>query len=203
MTILPDAIRRRGPWSLPNLLTYGRILAIPALVAILFWPRDDWMRWLALGIYTLAAITDYLDGYIARAWSQQSAIGRMLDPIADKLLVAALLLMLVYTGQIEGWTLWAAIVILCREILVSGLREFLADLKVSVPVSKVAKWKTTAQLFALGFLVVGPAGDKVLPGNTTIGIVLLWAAAGLTIYTGWDYFNAGIRYLVEEDERTP
>ncbi|BCB18801.1 CDP-diacylglycerol--glycerol-3-phosphate 3-phosphatidyltransferase [Bosea sp. ANAM02] len=203
VTILPDAIRRRGPWSLPNLLTYGRILAIPALVAILFWPRDDWMRWIALGIYTAAAITDYLDGYIARAWSQQSAIGRMLDPIADKLLVAALLLMLVYTGQIEGWTLWAAIVILCREILVSGLREFLADLKVSVPVSKVAKWKTTAQLFALGFLIAGPAGDKVLPGNTTIGIVLLWAAAGLTIYTGWDYFNAGIRYLVEEDERTP
>jgi CDP-diacylglycerol--glycerol-3-phosphate 3-phosphatidyltransferase/cardiolipin synthase len=203
VTILPDAIRRRGPWSLPNLLTYGRILAIPALVAILFWPRDDWMRWLALGIYTVAAITDYLDGYIARAWSQQSAIGRMLDPIADKLLVAALLLMLVYTGQIEGWTLWAAIVILCREILVSGLREFLADLKVSVPVSKVAKWKTTAQLFALGFLVVGPAGDKVLPGNTQIGIVLLWAAAGLTIYTGWDYFNAGIRHLVEQDERMP
>ncbi|MCR4520153.1 MULTISPECIES: CDP-diacylglycerol--glycerol-3-phosphate 3-phosphatidyltransferase [Bosea] len=203
MTILPDAIRRRGPWSLPNLLTYGRILAIPALVAILFWPRDDWMRWLALGIYTVAAITDYLDGYIARAWSQQSAIGRMLDPIADKLLVAALLLMLVYTGQIEGWTLWAAIVILCREILVSGLREFLADLKVSVPVSKVAKWKTTAQLFALGFLIAGPAGDKVLPGNTTIGIVLLWAAAGLTIYTGWDYFNAGIRHLVAEDERAP
>lgn len=203
VTILPDAIRRRGPWSLPNLLTYGRILAIPALVAILFWPRDDWMRWIALGIYTAAAITDYLDGYIARAWSQQSAIGRMLDPIADKLLVAALLLMLVYTGQIEGWTLWAAIVILCREILVSGLREFLADLKVSVPVSKVAKWKTTAQLFALGFLIAGPAGDKVLPGNTQIGIVLLWAAAGLTIYTGWDYFNAGIRHLVEQDERTP
>ncbi len=203
VTILPDAIRRRGPWSLPNLLTYGRILAIPALVAILFWPRDDWMRWIALGIYTAAAITDYLDGYIARAWSQQSAIGRMLDPIADKLLVAALLLMLVYTDQIEGWTLWAAIVILCREILVSGLREFLADLKVSVPVSKVAKWKTTAQLFALGFLIAGPAGDKVLPGNTQIGIVLLWAAAGLTIYTGWDYFNAGIRHLVEQDERMP
>lgn len=203
VTILPDAIRRRGPWSLPNLLTYGRILAIPALVAILFWPRDDWMRWLALAIYTLAAITDYFDGYIARAWSQQSAIGRMLDPIADKLLVAALLVMLVYTGQIEGWTLWAAIVILCREILVSGLREFLADLKVSVPVSKVAKWKTTAQLFALGFLIAGPAGDKVLPGNTQIGIVLLWAAAGLTIYTGWDYFNAGIRHLVEQDERMP
>ncbi|MCU4180973.1 CDP-diacylglycerol--glycerol-3-phosphate 3-phosphatidyltransferase [Bosea sp. BH3] len=188
---------------MPNLLTYGRILAIPALVAILFWPRDDWMRWMALAIYTVAAITDYLDGYIARAWSQQSAIGRMLDPIADKLLVAALLLMLVADGTIHGWTLWAAIVILCREILVSGLREFLAELKVSVPVSKVAKWKTTAQLFALGFLIAGPAGDKVLPGNTTIGIVLLWAAAGLTIYTGWDYFNAGVRHLVAQDERTP
>jgi CDP-diacylglycerol--glycerol-3-phosphate 3-phosphatidyltransferase/cardiolipin synthase len=172
-------------------------------VAILFWPRDDWMRWLALGIYTLAAITDYLDGYIARAWSQQSAIGRMLDPIADKLLVCALLLMLVADGTIHGWSLWAAIVILCREILVSGLREFLADLKVSVPVSKVAKWKTTAQLFALGFLIAGPAGDKVLPNNTMIGTVLLWAAAGLTMYTGWDYFNAGIRHLVEQDERMP
>jgi CDP-diacylglycerol--glycerol-3-phosphate 3-phosphatidyltransferase/cardiolipin synthase len=125
----------------------------------------------------------------------------MLDPIADKLLVCALLLMLVADGTIHGWSLWAAIVILCREILVSGLREFLAELKVSVPVSKVAKWKTTAQLAALGFLVAGPAGDKVLPYNTQIGIVMLWLAAILTIYTGWDYFNAGIRHLVEEDER--
>ncbi len=201
VTSLTDAIRRRGPWSLPNLLTYGRILAIPALVGLLFWPRDDWVRWIALGVYVVAAVTDYLDGWIARAWSQQSAIGRMLDPIADKLLVCALLLMLVHTETIKGWAIWAAIVILCREILVSGLREFLAELKVSVPVSKVAKWKTTAQLLALGFLVAGPAGDKVLPGNTTIGIVMLWIAAGLTIYTGWDYFNAGIRHLVEEDER--
>ncbi|WP_439497856.1 CDP-diacylglycerol--glycerol-3-phosphate 3-phosphatidyltransferase [Bosea sp. (in: a-proteobacteria)] len=194
-------MRRRGPWSLPNLLTYGRIVAIPALVALLFWPRDDWMRWIALAIYVAAAVTDYLDGWIARAWSQHSAIGRMLDPIADKLLVCALLLMLVADGTIYGWSLWAAIVILCREILVSGLREFLAELKVSVPVSKVAKWKTTAQLLALGFLVAGPAGDKVLPYNTQIGIVMLWFAAILTIYTGWDYFNAGIRHLVDEDER--
>ncbi|KFC74611.1 CDP-diacylglycerol--glycerol-3-phosphate 3-phosphatidyltransferase [Bosea sp. LC85] len=201
VTILPDAIRRRGPWSLPNLLTYGRIAAIPALVALLFWPRDDWMRWIALAIYVAAAVTDYLDGWIARAWSQHSAIGRMLDPIADKLLVCALLLMLVADGTIYGWSLWAAIVILCREILVSGLREFLAELQVSVPVSKVAKWKTTAQLLALGFLVAGPAGDKVLPYNTQIGIVMLWLAAILTIYTGWDYLNSGIRHLVDEDER--
>ena len=203
VTILPDAIRRRGPWSLPNLLTYGRILAIPALVALLYWPKDDWVRWIALAIYVLAAVTDFFDGFIARAWSQQSAIGRMLDPIADKLLVCALLLMLVADGTIHGWSLWAAIVILCREILVSGLREFLAELKVSVPVSQIAKWKTTAQLLALGFLVAGPAGDKVLPHNTQIGIVMLWIAAGLTIYTGWDYFNAGIRHMVEEDLREP
>jgi len=203
VTILPDVIRRRGPWSLPNLLTYGRIAAIPALVALLFWPRDDWARWAALVIYVAAAVTDYLDGWLARAWSQQSAIGRMLDPIADKLLVCALLLMLVHTETIKGWAIWAAIVILCREILVSGLREFLADLKVSLPVSKVAKWKTTAQLFALGFLVVGPAGDEVLPYNTQIGIVMLWVAALLTIYTGWDYLNAGIRHLVELDEHAP
>jgi cardiolipin synthase len=203
VTIFSDAIRRRGPWSLPNLLTYGRIMAIPALVALLFWPRDDWLRWCALAIYVAAAVTDYLDGWIARAWSQQSAIGRMLDPIADKLLVCALLLMLVADGTIQSWSLWAAIVILCREILVSGLREFLAELKVSVPVSKVAKWKTTAQLLALGFLVAGPAGDKVLPYNTQIGIVMLWFAAILTIYTGLDYLIAGVRHLVEEDERTP
>lgn len=201
MTILPDSVRRPGPFSLPNLLTYGRILAIPAVVGLLFWPRDDWVRWFALAIYVLAGVTDYLDGYIARAWSQQSAIGRMLDPIADKLLVASCLLMLAADETIAGLHLWAAIVILCREILVSGLREFLAELKVSVPVSKVAKWKTAAQLVAVGFLIAGPAGEAVLPGTIAIGLVLLWAAAILTIYTGWDYFRAGIRYLVAEDER--
>ncbi len=138
MSILPDSVGRKGPFSLPNLLTYGRIAAIPAVVALLFWPKDDWFRWIALIIYVAAAVTDYLDGYLARAWSQQSAIGRMLDPIADKLLIAACLLMLVADGTIEGLTIWAALIILCREILVSGLREFLAELKVSVPVSRVA-----------------------------------------------------------------
>ncbi len=203
MTILPDSVRRPGPFSLPNLLTYGRILAIPAVCALLFWPKDDWFRWIALVIYVLAGVTDYLDGYIARLWSQQSAIGRMLDPIADKLLVASCLLMLAADETIAGISLWAAIIILCREILVSGLREFLAELKVSVPVSRVAKWKTAAQLVAVGFLVAGPAGERVLPGTITIGVVLLWAAAILTIYTGWDYFRSGIRYLVAEDERQP
>ncbi|GGK36906.1 CDP-diacylglycerol--glycerol-3-phosphate 3-phosphatidyltransferase [Salinarimonas ramus] len=191
-------MKRSTAYSLPNLLTYGRCLAVPAVVVLLFWPNDSWARWWALGIFVAAAITDYFDGYLARAWNQQSALGRMLDPIADKLLVAAVLMMLVAHGTIGGWNIWAAIVILLREILVSGLREFLAELKVSVPVSKVAKYKTTLQLVALGFLVAGPAGDEVFAWTTVSGLVLLWAAAILTLYTGWDYLRAGMRYLVEE-----
>jgi cardiolipin synthase (CMP-forming) len=201
VSILPASFGRKGPWSLPNLLTYGRILAVPAVVALLFWPRDENWRWLALAIYTAAAITDYFDGYLARAWGQHSAIGRMLDPIADKLLVASCLMMLVADGTIASVSIWAAIVILCREILVSGLREFLAELKVSVPVSKVAKWKTALQLVAVGVLIAGPAGDEIIPRASSIGIILLWVSAILTIYTGWDYFRAGIRHIVEEDER--
>jgi CDP-diacylglycerol--glycerol-3-phosphate 3-phosphatidyltransferase len=191
-------MRRSKAFNLANMLTYGRLVAVPAVVALLLWPEDQWSRWIALGIFALAALTDYLDGYVARTYAQQSALGRMLDPIADKLLVAACLLMLVADKTIQGPDLWAAIVILCREILVSGLREFLAELKVSVPVSRVAKWKTTLQLLAVGFLVAGPAGETVLPGTILIGIVLLWAAAILTIYTGWDYFKNGIHHLVDQ-----
>lgn len=193
------AMRRARTFSLPNILTYGRILAVPALVVCLFWPNDVVLRWGAFFIFVAAAITDYFDGYLARAWSQQSAIGRMLDPIADKLLVAASLLMLVADGTIRSWSLWAAIIILCREILVSGLREFLAELQVSVPVTKVAKWKTTLQLLAVGFLIAGPAGDRVLAGTTQIGLVLLWIAAVLTLYTGFDYFRAGLRHLIDQE----
>ena len=129
-------------WNLPNLLTYGRVAAVPVVVALLFWPNDAWARWSALAVYTAAAITDFLDGYLARAWSQQSSLGRMLDPIADKLLVAAVLLTLAADRTIVGAALVAAIVILCREILVSGLREYLAELRVRLPVTAVAKWKT-------------------------------------------------------------
>ena len=192
-------MRRSKALSLPNLLTYGRLVAVPAVVALLFWPEDTWSRWAALTIFILAAVTDYLDGYFARAYAQQSALGRMLDPIADKLLVAACLLMLVADGTIQGWSLWAAIVILSREILVSGLREFLAELKVSIPVSRVAKWKTTLQLVSVGFLIAGPAGEEVLPGTVSIGIGLLWVAAILTIYTGWDYLKAGLHHVMEDD----
>ncbi|MGO4386445.1 CDP-diacylglycerol--glycerol-3-phosphate 3-phosphatidyltransferase [Microvirga sp. 2YAF29] len=191
-------MRRSKAFNLANLLTYLRLVAVPAVVGLLYWPEDHWSRWFALAVFAIAAITDYLDGYVARTYAQGSALGRMLDPIADKLLVAACLLMLVATDTIQGWDLWAAIVILCREILVSGLREFLAELKVSVPVSRVAKWKTTFQLLSLGFLIAGPAGDTVLPGNTQIGLVLLWISALLTLYTGWDYLKTGIQHLVDE-----
>ena len=119
----------------------------------------------------------------------------MLDPIADKLIVSACLMMLVADRGITGVSLWTAIVILCREILVSGMREFLAELHVGVPVSTVAKWKTTMQLIAIGFLIAGPAGEEVLPGTTVIGLVLLWVAAILTLYTGWDYLRAGMKYV--------
>jgi cardiolipin synthase (CMP-forming) len=188
----------RRNWNLPNLLTYGRLAAVPLVVAFLFWPAEFWARWTALAIYCAAAITDFFDGYLARAWSQQSSLGRMLDPIADKLLVAAALLMLVADRTIVGWSLWAAIVILCREILVSGLREYLAELRVSVPVSTVAKWKTTAQFVALGFLIAGPAGAALMPGSATIGVVLLWIAAILTLYTGWDYMKASYDHVADE-----
>jgi cardiolipin synthase (CMP-forming) len=191
------------PYALPNLLTYGRIVAVPVVVGCLYWQAllggSLWLRWLALVIFIGAAITDILDGYFARAWQQQSRLGRMLDPIADKLLVSACLLMLAADGTIAGWSLWAAIIILCREILVSGLREFLAELRVSVPVTQLAKWKTFMQLLAVGFLLTGRAGDLVVPYVTLTGLILLWLSALLTLYTGWDYLRAGLNYLIEED----
>ena len=185
-------------WSVPNLLTYGRVAAVPVVVGCLFWSEIALMRWVALGIFIAAGISDFLDGYLARMLSQQSALGQMLDPIADKLLVAAVLMMLVADHTISSYSLGAAIVILCREILVSGLREFLAELKVSVPVTRIAKWKTTLQLIALGFLIAGPAGDAVLPRTTQIGLILFWCSALLTLYTGWDYLRAGIKHVTED-----
>jgi cardiolipin synthase len=185
-------------WSVPNILTYGRVAAVPGVAGCLFWPETAWLRWVALGIFIAAGITDFLDGYLARAWSQQSRLGQMLDPIADKLLVSAVLMMLAADHTIASYSLSAAIVILCREILVSGLREFLAELKVSIPVSKVAKWKTMLQIVALGFLIAGPSGDAIVPGVTTTGLVLLWLSALLTLYTGWDYLKAGLKEIIRE-----
>ncbi|MVA25343.1 CDP-diacylglycerol--glycerol-3-phosphate 3-phosphatidyltransferase [Agrobacterium vitis] len=191
-------------YSIPNLLTYGRILAVPLIVLCFYLEgklqSTDFARWAALAIFVVASITDFFDGYLARIWNQTSNIGRMLDPIADKLLVATCLLLMAADTEktIAGWSLWAAIIILCREILVSGLREYLAELKVSVPVTRIAKWKTTVQMVALAFLLAGPAGDKVLPYTTQIGICLLWIAAALTMYTGYDYFKAGVKHMVDE-----
>jgi CDP-diacylglycerol--glycerol-3-phosphate 3-phosphatidyltransferase len=183
-------------WNLPNMLTYGRIAAVPVVAGLLMWGGNN-ARWAALAIYVAAAITDFFDGYLARRWAMQSSLGRMLDPIADKVLVAVVLLVLSADGILFGGHIWAAIVILSREVLVSGLREYLGELRVSVPVTKIAKWKTTVQLVAIGFLIAGPAGDTVVPYITEMGIAMLWIAAALTLYTGYDYFRAGIRHVMD------
>ena len=190
------------PLALPNLLTYSRIAAVPVVVACMYSSNilngGQWLRWLALTVFIAAGVTDILDGYFARAWGQQSTLGRMLDPIADKLLVGSCLLMLAAEDTIHGWSLLVAVIILCREILVSGLREYLAELRVSVPVSRLAKWKTTGQLVAIGFLIAGEAGDAVIPVTIEIGLALLWLSAIVTLYTGWDYLRAGVRHVIEE-----
>jgi cardiolipin synthase (CMP-forming) len=191
-------IGRQLALSLPNILTYLRILAVPAVVACLYGGASHSSRWLALTIYVAACITDWLDGYLARVWHQQSALGRMLDPIADKLLVGATLLVLASEKTITGLTLWAAVIILCREILVSGLREFLAELNVKIHVSQLAKWKTTLQMIALGVLIAGPAGDRFIPHTWEVGLALLWVAAGLTLWTGYDYLKAAIRHAIDQ-----
>jgi CDP-diacylglycerol--glycerol-3-phosphate 3-phosphatidyltransferase/cardiolipin synthase len=183
--------------SLPNVLTYGRILAVPALVGCLFLLKGDAANWSAFVLFVTAAVTDWLDGYLARAWEQQSTLGRMLDPIADKLIVGAALMMLVYNRTLEGWSIWAAVIILCREILVSGLREFLAELNVKVHVTQMAKWKTTVQMVALAVLLAGPAADKIVPGITDMGLALLWIAALLTLWTGYDYLKAGVQHAID------
>ncbi len=185
-------------WSLPNILTYGRIVAVPLVAGLLLWGGDT-ARWIAVALYVAAAITDFFDGYLARLWKQQSSLGRMLDPIADKVLVAVVLLVLSADGILFGGHIWAAIIIISREVLVSGLREYLGGLRVSVPVTQIAKYKTAVQLVGIGFLIAGPAADKVVPYTTYVGIAGLWLAAGLTLYTGYDYFRAGLRHVVEDE----
>lgn len=185
-------------WNLPNLLTFGRIIAVPAFVACFYFEGENW-RLIALLLFIVASLTDFLDGYLARAWSQQSLLGQMLDPIADKLLVGAALIMLVSDDTINNISVLAAVIILSREILVSGLREFLGMLSVSVPVTKIAKFKTAAQLGALTMLLLAPLLDNQTLDTLLIGDALLWIAAILTIYTGWDYLRAGSKYFVEEN----
>jgi cardiolipin synthase (CMP-forming) len=183
--------------SLPNLLTFSRIALIPILVA-LFWIDGNGARWVACVVFTLAGVTDALDGYLARTWRQQSLLGSLLDPIADKLLVGAALILLAGFGRIQGLLLLPAILILCREILVSGLREFLATLNVGMPVTRLAKWKTGIQMTAIGFLIVGDAGTWVVPYTVQIGEIGLWIAAVLTLVTGYDYLHEGLRHIGPE-----
>lgn len=182
--------------TLPNLLTLSRIASVPLLAALLWSP--GWAPGYAVGfvLYCIVGATDYLDGYLARAQGTVSKLGIFLDPIADKIMVAAVLLILVAAERIAGVHIIAALIILTREIAVSGLREFLAGLQVSVPVSQLAKWKTMLQLVALGALILGGA----MPGElwlATGGLVGLWVAAALTLVTGYDYLRVGLRHMEE------
>ncbi|MGD9804423.1 MAG: CDP-diacylglycerol--glycerol-3-phosphate 3-phosphatidyltransferase [Hyphomicrobiaceae bacterium] len=196
-TLMDGAITKASPTSVPNLLTYGRIVAVPAFAAVFLLLEGDQRRWIALTIFVAACFTDWLDGYLARMWQQQSMLGRMLDPIADKLLVGAALILLVQDGTISRVSVWAALIILSREILVSGLREFLAELNVKVHVSRLAKWKTTLQMVALGVLLAGPAGERQIAGVMAVGTALLWVAALLTIWTGGGYLTAAVRSTLD------
>ncbi|MEI9928921.1 MAG: CDP-diacylglycerol--glycerol-3-phosphate 3-phosphatidyltransferase [Sphingomonas sp.] len=180
--------------TLPNILTLSRIFAVPLLAGFLWWPEWRAGYGIAFALYCLMGITDYFDGYLARAQGTVSKLGVFLDPIADKIMVAAVILMLVGKGVIFDFHLIAALVILVREIAVSGLREFLGGIQVSVPVSQLSKWKTTLQLVALGGLILAQA----LPGWPWLqaaALVALWGAAALTLVTGWDYLRVGLRHM--------
>jgi cardiolipin synthase (CMP-forming) len=180
--------------SLPNALTFARIALVPLFVAAFFLPGDGG-RWIVFVLFCIAGMTDAIDGMIARKLNAESSLGRMLDPIADKLIVSAALLMLATVDMLQGWKfLVPALVILCREILVSGLREFLAEAHVSLPVTRIAKLKTVMQVVAIAALIASSASERMLPGVTAAALVGLWAAAGLTFYTGYAYLQAGLHH---------
>jgi cardiolipin synthase (CMP-forming) len=194
--------------TLPNLLTLSRILAVPLLGFLLWWPEWRLGYALAFALYSLMGITDYFDGYLARSSGTVSKLGVFLDPIADKIMIAAVILVLTAQGVLRGPYVGdahviAGLIILVREIAVSGLREFLGGLQVSIPVSKLAKWKTTFQIVALGALILGNAlpGWNVMLGEVeanvphTVGLATLWAAAILTLVTGWDYLRVGLKHM--------
>jgi cardiolipin synthase len=187
-------------FNLPNILTFSRIVSVPLVGVLMFLP-SPLGNWIPFALYTYACLTDFFDGYLARVWQQQSALGRFMDPIADKLLIAGVLLILVATDRITGLTILPAAIILFREILVSGLREFLAEVRVEVPVTILAKWKTLIQMLALGFLLVGAAGPDFGPVSTEqIGIAGIWLAAVITVGTGYDYLKAGLRHIAESEK---
>lgn len=188
--------------NLPNILTVSRIVVIPVLVAS-FYMDAKLYHWVAAGLFLFASITDFFDGYLARILKAQSSLGRFLDPIADKLLVATVILMLTHVNGISGFEIIPALAILCREILVSGLREFLAEINVSVPVTALAKIKTAVQMTALFLLLLGVEGPNIagvqditsVHFTVFLGKILLWVAAVLTIITGYAYLRAGLKYM--------
>ena len=185
-------------WSLPNLLTLSRIFAVPLFV-ILMW-KASWPGYTAAFIlYCLAGITDYIDGVLARSSGAVSKLGIFLDPVADKIMVVAVIVMLIHNDNIVGWHVIPALVIILREITVSGLREFLATARVSLPVSKLAKWKTTFQMVSLGALILAPASAHWWPAlpSQPVGLVTLWLAGALTVITGWDYLRIGLKHMTD------
>lgn len=185
--------------NVPNLLTMIRIWAIPLIVLTFFFKGAGW-AWFGVLLFAIAGITDYLDGYLARHWNQLSRFGRVLDPIADKLLVGSILVMLAWSGKLSGFgglMVLPAVIILCREILVSGLREFLAEIQVGCPVTKLAKWKTTCQMAALPMLMICDSSGVFNGFFTFMGTLLFWGAAVLTIMTGYDYWKSGRKYMDE------
>jgi CDP-diacylglycerol--glycerol-3-phosphate 3-phosphatidyltransferase len=181
--------------SIPNLITYARIVAVPVVCWLLV-TGDTTLRWVGLVLYIAAALSDFLDGYLARKLNQGSPLGKMLDPIADKLLVNALLIVLAFTGDFDAWDLIPAVAIMLRETLVPGLREYLGNARVEVPVTLLAKWKTTTQLIALAVVIL--AG--LIPGLGLVADLVLWLAAALTVITGAQYFASAWPHL---SERTP
>jgi CDP-diacylglycerol--glycerol-3-phosphate 3-phosphatidyltransferase/cardiolipin synthase len=194
--------------TLPNLLTLSRIVTVPLLAALLWWPNWQFGYGAAFALYCLMGLTDYFDGYVARSSGAVSKLGMFLDPIADKIMIAAVILVLAAQGVLRGpyvgdMHVIAGLIILIREIAVSGLREFLGSLQVSVPVSRLAKWKTTFQLISLGALILGrampwwnvPLGDVLINVPHSVGLATLWAAAVLTLITGWDYLRVGLKHM--------
>ena len=190
--------------KIPNILTIGRIIIVPFFVISFFLP-GFYGEIIPFLLFILASFTDFLDGLLARLYEEESKLGELLDPIADKIIVSAALILLVMNRTIQSYEVIAAIIILIREILISGLREFLADVQVKIPVSSLAKSKTFIQMFSIAILLTGETGNKIINfedyNAQTVGIILLWLSAFLTLYTGYDYVRKGIEHVISEDEK--
>ena len=190
--------------KIPNILTIGRIIIVPFFVISFFLP-GFYGEIIPFLLFILASFTDFLDGLLARLYKEESKLGELLDPIADKIIVSAALILLVMNGTVQNYEVIAAIIILTREILISGLREFLAEVQVKIPVSSLAKGKTFIQMFSIAILLTGETGNKIINfedyNAQTVGIILLWLSAFLTLYTGYDYVRKGIEHVISEDEK--